>query len=308
MRRNKGPVAAGLAVAALLGLGMVGTSIGLVRARQAEAGQAAEARAKEEAAVATAVRDFLTDDLLAQAAPDKNSRDRKVTVEELLRRAAARIEGKFARQPRVEAEIRLTMGVTYGELGDFTAAQPHLERAWEIVRTLLGEDDPGVARFIGNLGVLYVHQGKLAQAEPLLLRMLEISRHGYGEENPLTLDARLALALLYSGRRKFAEAEGLLVQGLEISRRVSGKEHTTTLSFMNNLAQLYSEQGKLESAEPLLTEAIEVSQRINGQEHPDTLVCMSNLALLYQRQRQVPTGRDTRRSGAGRCPPRVRGG
>ena len=240
VRRNKGPVAAGLALAALLVLGTVGTSIGLVWALQAEDQRAkrAEAKAKEEAAVATAVRDFLTDDLLAEAAPDKNARDKKVTVEEVLGRAAARIDGKFAQQPRVEAEIRLTIGDTYEALGDYTAAQPHLERAWEIGRTLLGDEHPGDARFMGNLGGLYVEQGKLAQAEPLLVRTLEVSRRGYGEEHPLTLEARLALALLYSGRRKFAEAKGLLVQGLEISRRVSGKEHTTTLNFMNNLARL----------------------------------------------------------------------
>ncbi len=42
----------------------------------------------------------------AQAAPDENARDKKVTVEEVLGRAAARIAGKFAEQPRVEAEIR----------------------------------------------------------------------------------------------------------------------------------------------------------------------------------------------------------
>ena len=67
---------------------------------------AAEAKAKEEAAIAKAVNDFLQNDLLAEAAPDKNARNKKVTVEEVLGRAAARIAGKFAQQPRIEAEIR----------------------------------------------------------------------------------------------------------------------------------------------------------------------------------------------------------
>src|SRR5439155_23332733 len=88
-RRNKGPVAASLALAALLVLGTVGTSIGLVRALQAERtatlekerATAAETQAKEEAAIAQAVKDFLVDDLLAEAAPAKNARDQKVTVE-----------------------------------------------------------------------------------------------------------------------------------------------------------------------------------------------------------------------------------
>jgi serine/threonine-protein kinase len=100
-RRHRGVV---MTAALLLVLGSVGTSIGLVWALRAEA------KAKEEAAIAKAVNDFLLEDLLGQAEPDKNPRNKKVTVEELLDRAAARIAGKFTQQPAVEAEIRRTIG------------------------------------------------------------------------------------------------------------------------------------------------------------------------------------------------------
>ena len=63
-------------------------------------------------------------------------------MEEVLGRAAARIAGKFAQQPRVEAEIRLTIGGVYMDLGDNTAAQPHLERAGKSTRRVLGEEHP----------------------------------------------------------------------------------------------------------------------------------------------------------------------
>ena len=141
VRRHRGAVLAGAAMAALLVLGTVGTSLGLVRALRAERAaaaaaiaeaaqrrdaeaqrdraRAAEARAKEEAAVAEAVNDFLRDDLLAEAAPERNARARKVTVEEVLGRAAARIGGRFGEQPRVEAAIRMTIGGTYRCLGDY---------------------------------------------------------------------------------------------------------------------------------------------------------------------------------------------
>ena len=63
----------------------------------------ARQQAQEEAAIAKAVTDFLTNDLLAQASPYENARTKKVTVEEVLGRAAARIAGKFAQQPLVES-------------------------------------------------------------------------------------------------------------------------------------------------------------------------------------------------------------
>ncbi len=72
------------------------------------------------AAEAEAVNDFLTEDLLGQADPDVNGRDKRVTVEELLERAARRIDGnqKFADHPKVEATLRLTIGKTYFKLGN----------------------------------------------------------------------------------------------------------------------------------------------------------------------------------------------
>ncbi|MFO0845218.1 MAG: serine/threonine-protein kinase [Gemmataceae bacterium] len=157
-QRHKGPVAAGVALSSLLVLGTVGTSLGLAWALRAEraATAAAEAaqtqrdralaaeklatdrlaevtkeknrattaeeRAKDEAAIAYAVNEFLQNDLLGEAAPDKNPRDKKVTVEEVLGRASARIAGKFGKQPRVEAVIRRTIGATYRKLGDYSAA------------------------------------------------------------------------------------------------------------------------------------------------------------------------------------------
>jgi hypothetical protein len=66
------------------------------------------------------VNAFLTKDLLGQADPDANARDKKVTVEELLRKAAGKIQGnpKFDRRPEVEATLRLTLGKTLFKLSD----------------------------------------------------------------------------------------------------------------------------------------------------------------------------------------------
>src|SRR4029079_14416910 len=91
--------------------------------REKERATAAELQAKEQAAVAEAVNDFLQNDLLAEAGPEENARNTKVTVEELLDRAAARITGKFNEQPRVEMGIRLTIGEAYRALGKLPSAQ-----------------------------------------------------------------------------------------------------------------------------------------------------------------------------------------
>ncbi len=100
-------------------------------------------RAEQEA---RAVSEFLQNDLLAQASAYEQARpdtrvDPDLKVRTTLDRAAARIEGKFASQPLVEASIRQTIGRTYMELGLYAEAGPHLERAMLLRQSELGESE-----------------------------------------------------------------------------------------------------------------------------------------------------------------------
>jgi hypothetical protein len=247
VRRNKGPVTAGLALALILVLGTVSTSAGLVwalrserkatfaadRARDTEAlakdrlrevtkekerASAAEAKARDESAAAQAVANFLQNDLLGQADPERNDREKKVTVEELLGRAAARVEGKFARQPVVEAKIRQTIGKTYLALSDYAAARPQLERAWELVHDALGEEDVNSLSVLDDLAEVYGFLGQARDAERLFEKTLEVRTRVQGKENVDTLGTMLGLAGAYRSQGKDPEAESLIKEALDISR------------------------------------------------------------------------------------------
>jgi hypothetical protein len=79
-------------------------------------------RADDESASAKAVNDFLQNGLLAQASASAQARpdtkpDPDLKVRTALDRAAAGIQGKFDKQPLVEASIRQTIGNTYLDLG-----------------------------------------------------------------------------------------------------------------------------------------------------------------------------------------------
>src|SRR5262249_22988080 len=108
VRRHKRTVGTAVIVLLALVAGVVISTGNAVRATLAEARANQERDAANKAAAqAAAISKFLTDDLLGQAAPDLNSRDRGVTVEQLLDKAAQNIPNnkRFADQPEIEASI-----------------------------------------------------------------------------------------------------------------------------------------------------------------------------------------------------------
>jgi tetratricopeptide (TPR) repeat protein/predicted Ser/Thr protein kinase len=246
-------------------------------------------RADTQAATATAVNDFLRKDLLAQASANEQARpnakpDPDLKVRTALDRAAARIEGKFDKQPLVEASIRHTIAIAYTDLGLYPEAQRQDERALELRRRVLGEEHPDTLTSMNNLGMMYQHQGRQAQAEALWVKVLEVRRRVLGEEHKDTLHSMNNLGAHYVEQGKYGQAEPLLTKVVEIERRVRGEENYDTLQSMNNLAGLYFRQGKYVPAETIFAEVVEIRERVSGEEHPDTLNSMNNLAVLYATQ------------------------
>ena len=240
-------------------------------------------RANREAAVAQAVNDFLQSDLLAQASAYNQSKpDPNITVRTVLDRAAQRLNGKFDRQPEVEAAIRDTIGQTYQDLGQYAEARKQFERALGLYRQTLGARNAKTLKTINDLAHTARDQGKYSEAESLFDQSLPVCRQVLGPEHPETLKAMNGLAATNSYQRKYTEAEGLYSQALEISRRELGPEHPETLKTMNGLAATYLAEGKYAQAESLFSQAVETRRRVFGPEHPATLLAMNNLGTTYQ--------------------------
>jgi eukaryotic-like serine/threonine-protein kinase len=285
--RHKALVAGAAAVFVVLVAGVIASTWQAVKARRAEA------QAKQQSAIAQAVNDFLQHDLLAQASAATQSGpttkpDPDLKVRTALDRAAERIEGKFAKQPEVEAAIRNTMGQTYTDLGLYPEAARQLERAVDLRRRALGPEHPDTLRSMNDLAMVYRHQGKYAEAESLDAQILEIRRRVLGAEHPDTLVSMNDLASVYYDEGKYEQLEALDRQTLEIRRRVLGPEHPDTLVSMNSLVIVYWNQGKFAEAEDLDRQILEIRRRVLGPEHPDTLASMNNLLIIYWNQHEYP--------------------
>ncbi len=292
VRRNRGPVTAAAAVAAVIILGFVVSTAMYFQAEQArekETAARAEAvaardEAERQAKLSQAVADFLTNDVLGSADPYK-AKGREVTVRYVLDAASKSIEGKFEDAPLVEASIRQTLGRTYQGLCRYEVAEPHLERALQIRQQQLGGEHLDTLKSMNDLAWLYFRQGRLDESEQLFLKPLEGRRRVLGEEHPDTLDTMQKLGWVYMPQARVDEAEPLFTKVLEIGRRVLGEEHPVMWRSMHGVAFLYANRGLYEKAEQLCLKSLEIGRRVDGEGHPDVLDSMNNLAFhMYKNQ------------------------
>jgi len=171
-------------------------------AREASRQTQAEARKVER------VNAFLTgmlDSVDPSAAPGPQG-----AVRAMLDEATSRIEaGALTGQPEVEASVRMTIGMTYLNLGRLAAAKQHLEKGLEIIQWVRGDHHADVAEGLNNLGLLARATGDTEAAEEYYSAALRLRGELLGArsaEYAETLN-NLGVLLKTTGRLQLAETQ-----------------------------------------------------------------------------------------------------
>jgi serine/threonine protein kinase len=242
---------------------------------------AALAEADQSAAESKAVVAFVTGDVLGAAAPSK-TRGKEVTVLEALANADRSLQGKFAKEPRVEASVRAALASVYTELGEYDKAEGHAARSLELREKTLGAEHEATLLAMDTLGWAWVRMGvqaKSERGEALYRRMLETCRRTRGEEDDLTLRAMNGLGGIVGNLNKPDERAKLSQRILDVRRRTKGPKAPETLKALHNHALSLWELGKLNEAEPLFREVLEAEIK-SDPDDPNTLLTMKNYASL----------------------------
>src|SRR5262249_37567501 len=155
---------------------------------------------RDEADKAAAINDFLTNDLLVQALPWKNAMPDRLTLRELVDRAADRIGSRFRKRPLLEAAVRCTIGEAYEGLGLRDKSESQFAAALEIYRGGKGSGAVETAKTQLGLGRVLSMKGDSSRAEPLLRQATESLRRALGEGNPYALEAMTKLAFSYANQ------------------------------------------------------------------------------------------------------------
>ena len=217
IHRHKVGVAAGGLVAIAMMLGLAGTSIGLIRARQEAQ------RANLEANTAKQVSDFLVD-LFAVSNPNE-ARGNTITARELLEKGSKDIEQGLQDQPLVQARLMNTMGTVYMSLGLYDNALPLLEKALALREKHLDPDNLKVAESLHNLAQHHLTMASYAEAKSLYEQALTIREKAFGPDHPEVAESLGSLAWVLSRRGSHAEAKPLHERVLAIREKAFGPDH-----------------------------------------------------------------------------------
>ena len=281
-RRN--PVVAGLTAALILALAV---GFAAVTWKWIEAEQAGRA-ARKSAAKATALNKFLINDLLSEAAPERNAVGSNVTLRAVLDTAAQKIEQELSDQPELQAEVRHTIGSVYLSLSLTAEAEPHLLRALAVRRSMLGSNHSDTLAVLDRLATLRQLQSRNEDAERLFREVLNTRRRILGSQHSEVLESLNNLGVFLSQAGRASEAESIFREALNLSRRIRGANHPETFNILGNLAWTLQVLGKVDQAEELLRGDVEAARRAIGPTRPNGLTLLKNYATVLQRLGRLP--------------------
>ncbi|MBK7875198.1 MAG: serine/threonine protein kinase [Planctomycetes bacterium] len=315
--RNRTLVGAIAAVALALVLGVIGTSIALVRAldekARADAAVLAEGQAKttaqqnerearEQARLAAiaqekeakarqraeTIRDFVVAALRAGDASRSGGRA-DATIVQAMDNAIADVDSdRFRDDPATAADLRLTIANILRTNGRFDTALVQSEAALAALQELHAGDASEVAEALCEVGNILDRLGRREESERHTRESLEMYERLYSGDNYHIAALRSNLGDRLHQQGRIDEARPLLEDAVAMMRRLDrGAELAKALG---NLAQLREALGDKDAAQLLYEEALAVQRREDRGDHPDLAVAINNLAVFCAGKGDVERG------------------
>lgn len=285
-RRNRVLVAGVAATFVALLAGIVGTSVGLVRANAAT--REAERKgtlAATEARKAHRAIDFLVD-MLTSASPEQ-AEGRDVTVRELLEVAAAKAPRELADDPEVLLTVESAIGRTFEKIGRLDDARTHLDAALKLAIDQHGPESVAAADVHLALSAHAAHDRRWDDAEKSARRALDIYSAASPESDVRRVEALRSLGLALAAQRKNDDAIPLLRQAVAIDAANGRGSSDEAVSGMFTLGVALGRVGgkdAIAEGEAVLQRAVAIQRETHGDNSVELAKATSYLASFYYTQ------------------------
>ena len=292
VKRHRGAVLVAAVLAVTLAAGIVGTTMGLLRAR------AAEAEARSEAITATRVTDVLME-IFKRTSPEQTD-GRELTALGLLDQASERIRGQLEDAPLAKTRLLRTLGQVYNNLGEYERSRELIEEALELIRTpgtaLGGEGELELARCLRDLAVLERRLDNGDAAEPLYRESLAIQERLLGKDDPSLGPLLNELALLLKNTAP-EESLALYQRTYDLIVADGGEGGGNAAIVLSNMGAIQFSQADFEGAKTAWEGAYPTLEKMLGANDPRVATAAINLGVVYaqlgQHQRSADLIRTT---------------
>jgi eukaryotic-like serine/threonine-protein kinase len=219
--------------------------------------EAGEKKAETEAARSAQVAQFMKEMLTGVGPQIAMGRDTTL-LREIMDKTADRVGKVLTNQPEVEADLRITLGETYFELGETLKSEAMCREALTLYRKAFGNEHQGVVRCLNKLALNLRNIGRDADAEVLLREALATQIKLTGAEHRMVGNTLNNLGNVLRGLGKPEEAEAVHREALALRRKIDPGVVPLTLY---DLAVDLQEQGKLADAEAMFRNSLEIYKK-----------------------------------------------
>lgn len=223
---------------------------------------------------------FLTDDLLAAVTPEEEGHN--ISALELLRRASAKVDQRFALRPHIAASIHHTLGSSFSSLGAYDDAERHLVRAIDLRAATGGANAPDAVRSQIALASVRAKRAPFDVADNEMTSVVARARLILGRDDPALYTAIHDLGALRETQDRGDEAVALLREALDGRRRLLGERDPLVLMSMSALAMAYERVGDDARALRVQIDALRIAEMIQPPPMMALLSLNNNVGATYQ--------------------------
>jgi eukaryotic-like serine/threonine-protein kinase len=279
-RRNTGSFVAAVTIAAILVIAVVVSSWLAMKAEMAgKAARQEAAKALQAEHEAKSVKDFLLEQLIGTANPFKES-EPDPSKRPLLERIARQLEGRFADQPLIEAQLRSALGDAFRDLGQYSRAASEWERCLAIRRRILTLGNSETLQALAAVADAYTQSGRRKEAEQLLGEGLAVLKNSTLRRS---LGGGLVLqsqgSLLFRNRNN-AEALSYFKESLAVLKQCPDHTFDQVMSTIQAIVYATHLIGQKDEAHKLISDAVRRCEQERGGETAATAALLHTQAEL----------------------------
>ena len=206
-----------------------------------------------------------------------------VTVRQVLESGIEKVRSELDGQEALKADLLLTLGRVFNELGELEKGGKLVEEAVEIHRGINATDTTHFATAVFTYAQYFLHIGDLPLALSKFEEALEIAK-ATPTDKSLELQTNImnSLGIALSRLNRFEQSESVYREAIAIRSELFGPTHLETSVPQANLALLLAKLGRYEDALPLLESSYRIAVAELGPYHPWIAPRAINLGHAYQ--------------------------